>query len=140
MEATAAAVIGGRAPPPRMLYCTPTHQYPLGGIIPVSERLGLLEWARSNQVWIIEDDYDSEYRYAGRPLPAMMSSDRDGRTLYIGSFSKVFSDGFDCFLCGALAKDGLSEITWKCVNREKDDDGNDEKRNEAKGESLRDNS
>lgn len=73
----------------RMLYCTPTHQYPLGGIVPVSERLHLLQWARSNQVWIIEDDYDSEFHFYRRPFPAMHSLVDQAPVIYLGSFSKT---------------------------------------------------
>jgi GntR family transcriptional regulator/MocR family aminotransferase len=59
--------------------------------MPVQRRLELIAWAESMGGWIIEDDYDSEFRYRGRPLPALMSLDPNGRTLYLGSFSKVIS-------------------------------------------------
>ncbi|WP_428240107.1 PLP-dependent aminotransferase family protein [Gynuella sp.] len=73
----------------RLLYCTPTHQYPLGGILNVSERLQLLDWARKNQVWIIEDDYDSEFHFYQKPFPAMHSLVSQAPVIYLGSFSKT---------------------------------------------------
>lgn len=78
--------------PARIAMLTPSCQFPLGGAMPTAQRIAFLNWADANQSWIIEDDYDSEYRYAGRPIPALASLDRAGRSLYIGSFSKVFSD------------------------------------------------
>jgi GntR family transcriptional regulator / MocR family aminotransferase len=74
----------------RLAYLTPGHQFPTGVTMSLPRRLTLLEWARANNVMIIEDDYDSEYRYAGRPVPAMQGLDRHGLVLFIGSFSKVF--------------------------------------------------
>lgn len=77
----------------RAAVVTPTHHYPLGTTLSLSRRLELLEWARDSGAWILEDDYDSEYRYAGRPLASLLglASGREeaGRVLYIGSFSKV---------------------------------------------------
>jgi GntR family transcriptional regulator/MocR family aminotransferase len=73
----------------RAALVTPSRQYPLGMTLSVSRRLELLSWAGREGAWIIEDDYDSEYRYSGRPLQAMMSLDRDGRVIYLGSFSKI---------------------------------------------------
>ncbi|HEU4642680.1 MAG TPA: PLP-dependent aminotransferase family protein [Gemmatimonadaceae bacterium] len=73
----------------RLAYVTPAHQFPLGIAMPLSRRLALLEWARGAGAMIFEDDYDSEYRYAGRPLPALQGLDRDGVVLFAGSFSKV---------------------------------------------------
>ena len=70
---------------------TPSRQFPLGATLPVARRLELLEWASATGGFIIEDDFDSEYRYQGSPLPALMSLDTRGRTIYIGSFSKVLS-------------------------------------------------
>lgn len=72
---------------------TPTHQSPMGMALSLPRRLELLEWARQRQAWIIEDDYDSEFRYHGRALPALKSLDRDGRVLYTGTFSKVLFPG-----------------------------------------------
>jgi len=73
----------------RLLYVTPAHQFPLGVSMSLSRRLALLEWARTSGALILEDDYDSEYRYAARPLPALQGLDRDGQVLFAGSFSKV---------------------------------------------------
>jgi len=70
-------------------YVTPSHQYPMGAIMSASRRLRLLDWARSNGAWIIEDDYDSEYRYGSPPVPSLQGLDRDSRVLYVGTFSKV---------------------------------------------------
>lgn len=70
---------------------TPSRHYPLGATLPLSRRLELLDWARRTGGIVIEDDFDSEYRYRGRPLPALMSLDDDDCVVYIGSFSKVLS-------------------------------------------------
>jgi GntR family transcriptional regulator / MocR family aminotransferase len=75
--------------PARMAYVTPSHQYPLGVTMSLARRLALLEWARSAKAWILEDDYDSEFRYKGRPLAALQGLDTSGRVIYIGTFSKV---------------------------------------------------
>ena len=77
----------------RFALVTPTHQSPLGVALSLPRRLALLEWAREHQSWIIEDDYDSEFRYHGRPLPPVKSLDRYGRVLYAGTFSKVLYPG-----------------------------------------------
>jgi GntR family transcriptional regulator / MocR family aminotransferase len=74
---------------PRLIYATPAHQFPLGPMMPVSRRVALLEWSCRTGAWIFEDDYDSEYRYAGRPVPALQSFDQRGSVIYSGSFSKV---------------------------------------------------
>ncbi|WP_129139737.1 PLP-dependent aminotransferase family protein [Modicisalibacter coralii] len=78
-----------RAEDARFAVVTPSHQSPMGVTLTLPRRLALLEWAADNQAWIIEDDYDSEFRYRGRPLPALKSLDRRGRVLYTGTFSKV---------------------------------------------------
>lgn len=77
------------APRARAAVVTPGHQSPLCVSLSLPRRLALLDWAARNQAWIIEDDYDGEYRYVSRPLPALKSLDRDGRVLYAGTFSKV---------------------------------------------------
>ncbi|MFT4268853.1 MAG: PLP-dependent aminotransferase family protein [Xenophilus sp.] len=82
-----------RAAEARFAVVTPTHQSPMGMALSLPRRLQLLEWASRRQAWIIEDDYDSEFRYHGRPLPALKSLDRDGRVLYAGTFSKVLFPG-----------------------------------------------
>ncbi len=76
-------------PSAKFAYVTPSHQYPLGGTLPLGERLKLLQWAAKHQVWIVEDDYDSEFRYNGRPVPALKGLDDKGRVIYTGTFSKV---------------------------------------------------
>jgi len=73
----------------RLVYVTPSHQFPLGLTMSLPRRLSLIEWARANDSWIVEDDYDSEYRYAGRPLASLQGLDRNGRVIYIGTFSKT---------------------------------------------------
>jgi GntR family transcriptional regulator/MocR family aminotransferase len=73
----------------RVVHVTPSHQYPLGVAMAASRRLELLEWARHNDAWIIEDDYDSEFRFTSRPLGALQGMDGAGRVIYIGTFSKV---------------------------------------------------
>ncbi len=77
------------APRARAAVVTPAHQSPLCVSLSLPRRLALLDWATRNNAWIIEDDYDGEYRYVSRPLPALKSLDRDGRVLYAGTFSKV---------------------------------------------------
>ncbi len=77
---------------PHVVILTPSHQYPLGGVMSPQRRRDYIHWANLNDSWIIEDDYDSEFRYSGRPIPAMAGFDKLNRTLYIGSFSKVFSN------------------------------------------------
>jgi GntR family transcriptional regulator / MocR family aminotransferase len=77
------------APRARAAVVTPAHQSPLCVSLSLSRRQALLDWAVRNNAWVIEDDYDGEYRYVSRPLPALKSLDRDGRVLYAGTFSKV---------------------------------------------------
>src|SRR3546814_15932116 len=77
----------------RFVLVTPTHQSPMGVALSLPRRLELLDCAGRRRAWIIEDDYDSEFRYQGRPLPALKSLDRDGRVLYTGTFSKVLFPG-----------------------------------------------
>lgn len=73
----------------KLLYCTPTHQYPLGGILDISQRLRLLDWATQAGVWVIEDDYDSEFHFTNKPLAALQGLIEDAPVLYVGSFSKT---------------------------------------------------
>ncbi len=77
----------------RFAVVTPTHQSPMGVALSLPRRLALLDWANRRRAWIIEDDYDSEFRYHGRPLPALKSLDTEGRVLYTGTFSKVLFPG-----------------------------------------------
>jgi GntR family transcriptional regulator / MocR family aminotransferase len=81
------------APHARLAVVTPTHQSPLGVALSLPRRLALLGWAAEAGAWVLEDDYDSEFRYTGRPLPALKSLDRGERVLYAGSFSKVLFPG-----------------------------------------------
>lgn len=81
------------APDARAAIVTPAHQSPLCVSLSLPRRLALLEWAASRESWIIEDDYDGEYRYVSRPLPALKSLDNQGRVLYCGTFSKVLFPG-----------------------------------------------
>lgn len=78
-----------KAPKARAVAITPSRQFPLGMTLPLARRLELLEWAGSRNGFIIEDDFDSEYRFQGQPLPALMSLDDQDRVIYVGSFSKV---------------------------------------------------
>ncbi|AKS07331.1 PLP-dependent aminotransferase family protein [Pseudomonas trivialis] len=73
----------------RVAYVTPSHQYPLGVVMSLARRLELLAWAERTNGWIIEDDYDGEYRYSGAPLSPLAALDRNGRVLYVGTFGKV---------------------------------------------------
>jgi GntR family transcriptional regulator / MocR family aminotransferase len=76
-----------RQPRPRLVYVTPAHQFPLGLTMSLRRRLSLLEWARRSRTIIFEDDYDSEYRYSGRPIPALQGLDRAAMVIFAGSFT-----------------------------------------------------
>ncbi len=100
VDAQGLSVASGRAKAPtaRLAVVAPSHQFPLGVVMSLGRRLELLDWARAADAWILEDDYDSEYRYAGRPLAALQSLDaargtgtssETGRVIYAGTFSKV---------------------------------------------------
>ena len=82
-----------KKPQARMVYISPSHQYPLGVTMSLARRLVLLQWASQAKAWILEDDYDSEFRYAGRPLAALQGLDETGRVIYVGTFSKVLFPG-----------------------------------------------
>ena len=84
-------VSAGRAlaPNARVAYVTPANQFPLGTTMSVRRRLELLEWAAGARTWIVEDDYDAEYRFSGRPLAALQSFDRVGSVIYVGTFTKL---------------------------------------------------
>lgn len=75
-------------PKPAIIFSTPSHQQPLGTTMSLIRRLTLLNYAQENDAWIIEDDYDSEFRYRGRPLPALSALDGEHRVFYVGTFSK----------------------------------------------------
>jgi GntR family transcriptional regulator/MocR family aminotransferase len=79
--------------PPRLIYTTPSHQYPTGAVMSLARRQQLLALGRQHKAWILEDDYDSEFRFSGPPLSSLAGLDTDGRVLYLGSFSKVLYPG-----------------------------------------------
>ena len=82
-------IAAGEGSDARLAYVTPSHQFPTGAVMSLARRLALLQWAAREDAYVVEDDYDSEYRYEGRPVEAVQGLDRHGRTLYIGTFSKV---------------------------------------------------
>jgi GntR family transcriptional regulator / MocR family aminotransferase len=73
----------------RLAYVTPSHQFPTGAVMPLARRLALLRWAQATQAWIVEDDYDSEYRYGGRPVEAVQALDGGRQVIYVGTLSKT---------------------------------------------------
>jgi len=77
------------APTARAAYVTPAHQFGMGSVMSVERRLELLAWARANGAYIVEDDYDGEYRFSGRPVAALQNLDDDGRVIYLGTFNKT---------------------------------------------------
>jgi GntR family transcriptional regulator/MocR family aminotransferase len=78
---------------PKLIYVTPSHQYPTGAVMSLPRRQQLLAAARQHGAWVLEDDYDSEYRFSGPPLSSLAGLDDDGRVLYMGTFSKVLYPG-----------------------------------------------
>jgi GntR family transcriptional regulator / MocR family aminotransferase len=78
-----------RCPNARAAYVTPSHQYPLGSTLSAARRLQLLNWAKRYGAWIIEDDYDSEYRFESAPISSLQGLDTNARVIYVGTFSKV---------------------------------------------------
>jgi GntR family transcriptional regulator/MocR family aminotransferase len=79
----------GEYPTPKLIYTTPSHQYPLGMAMSLPRRMALLQQAAALKAWIIEDDYDGEFQYEQRPLPSLQGLDTQGRVIYVGTFSKV---------------------------------------------------
>lgn len=78
----------------QLLYCTPNHQFPTGSIMPLERRQSLLEWANAaTDRYIIEDDYDSEFKYSGRPIPPLKQLDKQDKIIYMGSFSRSIAPG-----------------------------------------------
>ena len=75
----------------KLAYVTPSHQFPTGGVMMLARRLKFLQWAHDSQTFVLEDDYDSEYRYGGRPIEAIQSLDTYGRVVYFGTFSKILA-------------------------------------------------
>lgn len=110
-----------------LVYVTPSHQYPLGITMTLARRLHLLEWARRTGAWILEDDYDSEFRYAGRPLASLQGLDMCGCVIYLGTFSKVLFPGLrlgylvvpknvvDAFLSAKTIADRQSAVLEQAV-------------------------
>ncbi|MCB5943612.1 PLP-dependent aminotransferase family protein [Acidocella sp. KAb 2-4] len=84
---------GTRGAAPRFIVATPSHQYPLGMVMTLPRRQALLEQARAHGSWIVEDDYDSEFRYGTRPITSLQGLDRDGLVIYVGSLSKTLFPG-----------------------------------------------
>jgi GntR family transcriptional regulator/MocR family aminotransferase len=78
---------------PRMIYLTPSNQYPTGAVMSLDRRRRILDFAAERNAWILEDDYDSEFRYEGRPLPSLQGMDMQQQVLYLGTFSKVMYQG-----------------------------------------------
>lgn len=81
------------APDARLAYLTPAHQYPLGVELSLPRRHGLLDWAHERDAYLLEDDYDGDYRYQGRPIASLQGMDERGRVVYIGSFNKILFPG-----------------------------------------------
>jgi GntR family transcriptional regulator/MocR family aminotransferase len=81
------------ATPPKLIYLTPSHQYPTGAVMSLERRHQILALARQHQAWVLEDDYDSEFRFSGPPIASLAGLDTEGRVLYLGSFSKVLYPG-----------------------------------------------
>jgi GntR family transcriptional regulator/MocR family aminotransferase len=95
VDANGIVVADGIAASPvaRAVYVTPSHQSPSGVVLSMARRLELLAWAKQARSWVIEDDYDSEFRYAGRPLASLQGIDQGERVIYLGTFSKVLFPG-----------------------------------------------
>jgi GntR family transcriptional regulator/MocR family aminotransferase len=95
-------------PKAKLCYVTPSHQFPMGSTMAINERLKLLNRAKEHQMWIIEDDYDSEFRYNGRPVPALQGLDTNGNVIYLGTLSKVLLPalrlGYMVFPSNAMAR------------------------------------
>jgi GntR family transcriptional regulator/MocR family aminotransferase len=79
------------APDARLALVAPSHATPLGGALPISRRLALLDWARRANAWVLEDDCDSEFRWEGKPLPPLATLDKAGQVIYCGTFSKTLA-------------------------------------------------
>ena len=114
----------------KLIYCTPTHQYPMGGILSISQRMALLNWARTNKTWIIEDDYDSEFHFYNKPIAAMQGMAQASPVLYVGSFSKTLFPALrlgylvlpehlvDAFLCVKQIQCGDTPLLSQAVTAE----------------------
>ena len=115
-------------PKSKLAYVTPSHQFPMGNTMALNDRIKLLNWAKDNQMWIIEDDYDSEFRYDSRPIPALQGMDTNGNVIYSGTLSKVLLPalrlGYMVFPAEAMARqfataksviDGQSNIITQAI-------------------------
>jgi GntR family transcriptional regulator/MocR family aminotransferase len=115
-------------PKAKLAYVSPSHQFPMGNTMALNERVKLLNWAKDNDIWIIEDDYDSEFRYNGRPIPALQGMDTNGNVIYSGTVSKVLLPalrlGYMVFPTKAIARqfataksviDGQSNIITQAI-------------------------
>ena len=92
-------------------YVTPSHQYPTGIVMPIKRRMELLKWAYGKEGrYIIEDDYDSEFRYKGKPIPALQGYDAEDKVIYLGTFFKIHCTGYSSGLYGT------AEISPGCVS------------------------
>lgn len=92
-EGMCIATAAARFPDAKLAYVTPSHQLPLGVTMSLQRRLELLAWAKENKAWVVEDDYDSEYRYTGPPLASLQSLDKSGCVIYVGTLSKILFPG-----------------------------------------------
>src|SRR5207247_7131868 len=101
----------GRKGRPRLIFVTPSHQYPTGRLMPIGRRLELLRFAASVGAVLIEDDYDSECHYDGRPGAALQGLDGSGHVFYVGTFSKSMLA--DIRVGYAIVPDGLVETFWR---------------------------
>jgi GntR family transcriptional regulator/MocR family aminotransferase len=101
------------APEARLALVAPSHHYPLGTVLSLPRRLALLNWAERTKSWVIEDDFDSEYRYAGRPLAPLRVLDRTGRVAYLASFSKLLFQALR--LSFLVLPDSLVETTERVM-------------------------
>lgn len=100
----------------RIAFVTPSHQFPTGAILPLERRIALLEWAKRANAVIVEDDYDGEFRYEGQPLESLQGLDREGRVIYIGTFSRTM---FSALRIGYLIPpkglvDAFVAAKWLC--------------------------
>ena len=94
-----------RSPQAKLVYVTPANQFPLGVTMSADRRMELLEWAVSARAWVVEDEYDAEYRYYGRPVAALQSLDRSGSVIYVGTFTKMLFNALRMgFLSGPRAR------------------------------------
>ena len=97
-----------------ILYVMPSHQFPLGTVMPLKQRLELLKWASEKEGrYLIEDDHDSEYRYKGKPIPSLQSIDHEEKVIYLGTFSKALHrHSVSVIWCCHTFVKKLSELLW----------------------------